>query len=376
MIEGSVGQIAICPKSKSLAPVAKRRSLLPVEPNFSSYPKTRYYGSKRKQLSWLFPKLKLLEGETVLDAFGGTGTVSLLFSQLGKSVTYNDVFRFHQISAQALLGDIGNLSLHSKRISNFLSAVKPQTGHIAKTFDGLYFSRDENRWLDGAMAEVCQKRTKEEKAILLYCLFQACLCKRPFNLFHRANLYLRHSTQPVSFGNRVTWDKSFGDHMQSAYRELIRGRELLRKPINVLPPGSAQSVNRDFDIVYLDPPYFNSHRSTESYSQRYHFLEGLARYKEWPSLIDHSTALRNLYESAVPHEWRSKAAFEGELFSVIKHFSRSTVVLSYVANAYPNEDRIANYFKSLFSSTTIFTQDYHRTLSKRERTELLFIGVP
>jgi adenine-specific DNA-methyltransferase len=342
----------------------------------SSYPKTRFYGSKRRQLNWLFPHLRRLSGTTVLDAFGGTGSVSLLFSQLGKLVTYNDVFRFQEISAKALLGDLGGLVLAPERLASFLATVTPRNGLVTQCFQGLYFTQAENGWLDGVMERISCVASIPEKSVLLYCLFQACLSKRPYNLFHRANLNIRQSKEHVSFGNRTTWEKSFGEHMMSAYRELIRGRKLLKHPINVMPCGSVEDLDIGFDIVYMDPPYFNSHRYTESYLLRYHFLEGLARFDEWESLIEHGSKIKKLSDNAVPAEWRSKHDFTPALFSLIDRFRSSTVVLSYVADAHPNENQIAEHFESRFKKCRVIRMDCRRTLSRRIRTELLFIGEP
>lgn len=55
-----------------------------------TFPTTRYRGSKRKILSWIWNNTKDLPFNTVLDLFGGTSVVSLLFKRMGKQVTYND----------------------------------------------------------------------------------------------------------------------------------------------------------------------------------------------------------------------------------------------------------------------------------------------
>lgn len=51
----------------------------------NNIPTTRYQGSKRKILPWIYECIKDIEFNTVLDAFGGSGMVScLLESQLLK----------------------------------------------------------------------------------------------------------------------------------------------------------------------------------------------------------------------------------------------------------------------------------------------------
>lgn len=69
------------------------------------FPKTRYYGSKRRLLDWIYHALKDLPFNTVLDGFGGTASVSLLFKMMGKEVTFHDGLLCNTISAYALLAD-------------------------------------------------------------------------------------------------------------------------------------------------------------------------------------------------------------------------------------------------------------------------------
>lgn len=67
------------------------------------FPTTRYYGSKKRLLPWIYENTKNLEFDTVLDTFGGTASTSLLFQAMGKKVTFNDGLKCNQIMATALL---------------------------------------------------------------------------------------------------------------------------------------------------------------------------------------------------------------------------------------------------------------------------------
>jgi len=66
-------------------------------------PSTRYQGSKRKILPWIGEHFAQLKFETVLDAFGGTGSVSYLLKAMGKQVTYNDYMRWNYLIGTALI---------------------------------------------------------------------------------------------------------------------------------------------------------------------------------------------------------------------------------------------------------------------------------
>jgi hypothetical protein len=45
------------------------------------FPSTRYQGSKNKITDWIWEEIKDLNFQTVLDAFGGTGSVSHLLKR-------------------------------------------------------------------------------------------------------------------------------------------------------------------------------------------------------------------------------------------------------------------------------------------------------
>ena len=68
-------------------------------------PSTRYQGSKRKILPWIYDCIKDVEFNTVLDAFGGSGMVSYLFKCMGKSVTYNDLYRYNCIIGESFVAN-------------------------------------------------------------------------------------------------------------------------------------------------------------------------------------------------------------------------------------------------------------------------------
>ena len=81
-------------------------------------PPTRFYGSKRKLLPWIYSNVAHLKFETALDLFGGSASVSLLFKIMQKSVVYHDGFRFNE--------DVGRTSA-SVRKRRYL-AVRGRSG--------------------------------------------------------------------------------------------------------------------------------------------------------------------------------------------------------------------------------------------------------
>lgn len=339
----------------------------------SPFPSTRYYGSKRRQMDWLREEFGQLKGRTALDAFGGTGAVSHLLSQLGWDVTYNDVFQFNTISARALFSS-ATTRLSTTDVVSILRAVQPRPGFIHATFADLYFTDEENAWLDGFMTTLAHVEPAC-KDLLLHCLFQACLKKRPYNLFHRANLKLRQSRVEVQFGNRTTWEKSFDEHILSTFEEVRQMQRGLGRTIRVTAGRSAEEIASGFDFVYVDPPYFKRARATDSYLSRYHFLEGLARYEEWPRMLDDGDRLRRIETSTVS-EWTDKRALTRNIATLIQTHRKAKFALSYVSGEYPSEEELFALFCDNFSRVHLSRRAYGRALSKQKFSELLLIGEP
>jgi len=340
----------------------------------ASFPKTRYYGSKRRLLDWIYQALKDLPFTTVLDGFGGTASVSLLFKMMDKEVTFHDALLCNTISACALLANELPYS-DVAEVNSFIDTISPSNGFISKTFAGMYYTDDENRWLDGAALAIHGVKDPALRSIYLYCLFQACLKKRPFNLFHRANLNLRMNRHvPRSFGNHVTWEKPFNDLMKASLHDLVSAVKPSLNSVTILPPGDIGRLEAGYDLVYLDPPYVGGSTNGEDYLKRYHFLEGFSCYADWEYEINHASSIKAFKPRAFMSEWQNKRTFRERLFEIIHTHRESIVVLSYLAGAYPSEAEITEHFRKHFRHVSVLKKDFNHALAKDKKIELLFIG--
>lgn len=342
--------------------------------SIATFPATRFYGSKRRLLDWIYRCLKDLTFETVLDGFGGTASVSLLFQAMGRKVTFHDGLLSNTIAANALL--VERISVEDAcALSAFVDAIKPTRGFVSKTFAGMYYTASENRWLDGAATAIHEMRDSGRRSIYLYCLFQACLRKRPFNLFHRANLSLRLNRDVErTFGNWVTWERSFPELMKVAALDLVAlSSDQSPAPV-ILPHGDIAALRGHYDLVYLDPPYVNKSKVTDDYLQRYHFLEGLSQYHDWERRLDLASPLKSLRSCSYIKEWQNRRHFKDRLFGVISAHKRSIVVLSYLAGAFPSQREITAYFKANFRHVRIHKKQLGHALAKSKKTELIFVG--
>ncbi|WP_289534519.1 DNA adenine methylase [Pseudomonas sp. SO81] len=339
-------------------------------------PQTRYYGSKRRLIQWMMREFKNYEFETALDVFGGTSTVSLALKRLNKKVTYNDILESNRNIAVALLSNEPCVTT-VQGLEDFIGSVKPRKGFISKNYHGVYYTDEENKWLDGALSALSAIRNPIQKSEVLYCLMQACLQKRPFNLFHRKNLYLRENNKKdTKFGNWATWEKPFSVLMVRALGEVQKARwESKHKPV-IMPCTDAIDLPSNYDFVYLDPPYVPAKKQDISYMDRYHFLEGLCLPGDWEGRIDYSKKNLPISSSDEILKWNTKKHFKESLFELVDKHRRSIVCLSYVHGAYPSIQEINDFFSSMFKKVALLECDMPHALSKSPKKEVIIIGSP
>ncbi|MBN1311554.1 MAG: DNA adenine methylase [Anaerolineae bacterium] len=339
------------------------------------FPSTRYQGSKRKLADWIWENVEHLEFDTVLDAFGGTGAAAYRFKQAGKQVTYNDILTFNYTIGMALIEN-SHVVLDDSEVEQLLQR-DPSYDYrrfIAETFEGIYFTRSENEWLDIAIQNI-ERRLADpyKRALALFALYQACLSKRPYNLFHRKNLYLRQADVPRSFGNKKTWDAPFEKHFRKFIAEANaavfdngRRNKALNQDVMTLPAGC--------DLVYIDPPYMSRKGVSVNYHAFYHFLEGLTRYEGWAGLVDFETRHRRLKQQ--PSAWDNPDYIRDAFDLLFERFSDSILVVSYRSDGIPAVGELSNLLRRYKHSLTqtILPQQY--ALSRNTASyELLLIGV-
>jgi adenine-specific DNA-methyltransferase len=236
----------------------------------AKFPSTRYQGSKTKLVDWIWCQIKELKFDTCLDAFGGTGTVAYRFKQEGKQVTYNDVLRFNYYIGVALIENVA-VQLTTDDVEWILTH-HPDVDYpnfIEKTFHDIYFTNDENTWLDQTVANIKCMTDPYKFALAFFALAQAAIVKRPYNLFHRKNLYVRLADVERSFGNKTSWDRPFTawfcDFVTEANQAVFdNGR--INQALNV----DALEVSGTYDLVYIDTPYISERGEGVDYRDFYH----------------------------------------------------------------------------------------------------------
>lgn len=337
------------------------------------FPSTRFQGSKLKIVDWIWEAIKDLKFHTSLDAFGGTGCVGYMLKEKGKKVTCNDILKFNWYISLALIEN-DKVKLTDKEVDLLLtkhSEIKYPT-FVYDTFKNIYFTDEENQWIDVVVTNISLLDDIYKKAIAYFALFQACIIKRPFNLFHRKNLYLRFSKVKRSFGNKATWDTSFEVHFRKFLDEaneaiFSNGQE--NKAINL----DVFDIEGKFDLVYIDTPYISKNGVGVDYFGFYHFLEGLISYSKWGEMIDYRMKHKQLKGNGSP--WINKKQIPLAFDRLFEKFKNSILVVSYRSDGIPSIEELKSLLKKYKSDVKeVKRKNYKYVLSNNHSEEVLLIG--
>jgi len=332
---------------------------------------TRFQGSKLKKVGWIWSLINNLQFDSCLDAFGGTGSVAYLFKLHNKRVDYNDNLKFNYIIGKAIIEN-DSIHLGNAEIENILQdnpdIIYPT--FIQDTFKDIFYNDDENEWLDKVVTNINNIENDYKRCIAFTALFQACIIKRPYNLFHRANLYMRTADVKRNFGNKTTWDKPFDFYFRKFLQEINniifsngrRNRAFCEDVFSIKP---------DYDLVYIDTPYINIKGTGVDYLDFYHFLEGLTDYSKWPDRIDYKYKHRKLKgeKSVFCQKDKIYDAFD----RLVAHFKDSIIIVSYRSHGIPSEDELIEML-SHYKKVKSHHVGYQYVLSPLNGKEFLLIG--
>ena len=340
-------------------------------------PVTRYYGSKRKLVEkvWNVLQERHLEFNSFLDIFGGTGIMSYNMAKHGKAVIYNDIFTFNCKIAEALLATPRGTLTYQDALSLLHPIPNREYLHyIEDIFHGIYYTDEENRTID-IVAQNIMHLPQQQQASAYYVLFQSCLIKRPFNLFHRRNLNLRVNHVESSFGNFVTWEKSF-DTLFKQFVDELNQFQFQQLPDVEIVNHAALECPYVADMIYIDTPYFNKKSGGLSYHSRYHFLEGLVFYEDIFENVNFNKANREI-EIHKNSEFETRSRYMRDLDELLGHYPHSSIIMSYTSEGYPSINELEALLRRHKNNVeTIYFGKYNFALNRnnQNRQEVLLIA--
>lgn len=337
-------------------------------------PSTRYQGSKLKLLPWIWENIAGLQFHAVLDVFGGTGAVSYHLKSRGKEVSYNDYLVCNHLVGQALVENCDvTLSHDDVELIVRQGPAREYDDFIFRTFQGIYFTDDENAWLDVVSQNIPRLDNDYKRALAYYALFQSCIIKRPYNLFHRKNLYMRLADVRRGFGNKVTWDTPFDEHFRNFVAEVNDAVFDSGVPCEAFCR-DALDVPGDYDLVYIDPPYVSKKGIGVDYFAFYHFLEGLVNYGSWPERVDYRRKHRPLRGTRSP--WSDAKRTRDAFRRLFERYADSILVVSYRSDGIPSQDALLEMLRRVKGhARAVAFGRYKYVLSTNGASkELLLIG--
>lgn len=332
------------------------------------YPRIRYMGSKYKLLPHLAKVFGDLEGTSALDAFSGSGVVSYLLKRQGFSVTANDMLEFPGTLAAATVVNQGT-KLSSEDVERILGPARDSRDFISRTFDGVFFTAEDRRFLDSAWSHI-SLMDGEKRALAISALILSAARKQPRGVFTISG-DLRHYDDGRR-DLRLPMRDHFMEHVQ-AYNNAV----FLGPDARVTREEATVMAERHYDVVYLDPPYAPP-SDDNCYVKRFHFLEGLSRYWEGDTLLLET----NTKKLPKPRTGFSHRRTIVEAFRTTFHKFRDAgaLVLSYGSNALPPRETLVTLLKEVKDDVEVLeiphTYHYgtHRAAARRVVDEYIFIA--
>lgn len=349
----------------SLSVAVDRRSVMRPD-MWSRYPRLRYMGSKYKLAAPLAEVFTELGGRTALDAFSGSGVVGYVLKTLGYAVTTNDFLTFPSVVARATVQNQSS-TLSEADVARILGPAADDRDFIQRTFDGIFFTPDDLRFLDSAWSHIATLRGRK-RDIAISALMLSAARKQPRGVFTVTNLRYDDGRRDL----RLSLREHFAERVQEYNRVVFdSGVPCRAKCGDVFELGK-----KKFDLVYLDPPYAPP-TDDNCYVKRYHFLEGLATYWRDAKIME-NTRTRKLAKRFTPFSY--KRTIVEALSTTFAQFEASPIVLSYSSNSVPDIKTIEALLLETKSHVEVrkvphrYSFGTHGAATRRVATEFLVVA--
>jgi DNA adenine methylase len=291
------------------------------------FPETKYMGSKQALLPFILRHISTLRFTRVLDAFSGSGCVAYALKRHGVEVHTNDFLKFAFHIAKAVVEN-NSVLLDDHDLATLLKPNHSRSDLIERTFAGLYFSADDNVFLDNLWANIRGLRSPIKRSLALAAACRAAMKKRPRGIF--------------TFTGNKGWDGRRDLRLQMEEQFLIAAKQFNQA---VFSNGRANVAHckdvfdvdpNGYDLVYIDTPYV-SRFSDCDYTRRYHFVEGFCTYWNGVELLSNTLTKKiRSYRT----DFASKAGAAEAFNRLFHHFRQSALVVSYSSNGIPSEDQM------------------------------------
>jgi adenine-specific DNA-methyltransferase len=332
----------------------------------SRFPRLRYMGSKYRLIPYLAQVFAEVGGHSALDAFSGSGVVAYLLKTHGYQVTANDFLNFPAVIARATVVNQG-ATLTSGEIDVICGPPADDRDFIQRTFQGLYFPREDLRFLDSVWSHIDQL-DGPKRDLAISALVLSAARKQPRGVFTITDLRYDDGRRDLRLPLREHFRERAGEYNSVVFDS--------GQPCEAVCGDVFDLATRGYDLVYLDPPYAPP-RDDNCYIKRYHFLEGLSVCWRGQTIME-NTKTKKLPKRYTPFSY--KHTVTDALRRAFKQFQDSTIVLSYSSNAVPGVEVIEALLREVKDNVEVRLIDHtysfgtHSAAQRRAVNEYLFIG--
>ena len=296
-----------------------------LQPQMKKFPTTRYMGSKQNLLGDIWNIASQFKFNSVLDLFSGSGVVGYMMKTQGKQVLSNDYMAFSACIARATIQN-SKATISKPDIEKLLQETKTDE-FVASTFQGLYFSDEDNCFIDQVRTNIKMLSGAAKRDVAMAALIRACLKKRPRGIFTYTGFRYDDGRKDLKMTIR--------EQFLAAIHQL-NGAVFDNGKSSRAVHGDAMNLRHTAELVYIDPPYY-SPLSDNEYVRRYHFLEGLAR--DWKDVeIQQHTKTKKFKSYPTPFSTATAAydAFD----CLFRQHKDSILIVSYSSNSLPTQQQM------------------------------------
>lgn len=312
---GSVDELRLFDMQAALAPL----QAAPLASRLALYPRLRFMGSKYKLAPRLAEIFETLPPGPAIDAFSGSGIVSYTLKAAGRAVLSNDHLAFAAGLTRALVEN-DEITLDDEDVETLCSGNRDGRDFIERTFDGLYFPREDHAFLDAAWSHV-DTLDSTKRALAIGAMCQAAAWKQPRGVFTITTPRYDDGRRQLRMSLEALFREAVENFNAAVFAAGAPSKSVCGEVFDVDPEGYA--------VAYLDPPYAPP-RDDTCYIKRYHFLEGLATYWRGQDIM-WETRTRKLAKRHTPFAY--KRSVSAALDRAFGHFSSCSLVVSYGSNA-------------------------------------------
>lgn len=302
----------------------------------------RYLGNKNKLLFPIENVLSLCEGDSFIDLFGGTGTVTAHLLEKGgfyKRFVINDLLFSNEVIYKAFFGegawDANKLNDYIEKNISSIEIDKIEENYFSKSYGDKYFKQSDALQI-GFIRDILERDRLN-------------FTEKEFNIMLASLIYsLDRCSQTTGHYEAFMGKK---DDKKSFVFQLIEPLaiesgtkvEIYRKDANELVK------DIEADIAFLDPPY-----NSRDYGQYYHVLEQIVKWDK-PELFGKTAKPKGIVKSEYCSNSAAKT-FE-ELIEDLK--------VKYILVTYNN-----SFSTSASSRNKISYEDMVRILSNKGELEI------